>query len=211
MSRGGAAAARSPSRRWTPEAAVAALIAGTAAARVLIAWATGLCFGESYYFSCALHPSLSYFDHPPLSILIGSLSLALGGEPGRLLLRAPFIALFAGTTWLLFLLGRRLFGAWAGFWAALLLNLSPIFTLSVGVFFQPEGALMFFWVACAWGLAHVHALPLSRRAPEGPVSPTVRLSARNGPPPRADEPIDTSSCTETTNIASESREPASSS
>jgi hypothetical protein len=164
MSAGGAAGAPAPPRRWTPEAAVAALIAVTATARVLIAWATGLCFGESYYFSCALHPSLSYFDHPPLSILIASLSFALGGEPGRLLLRAPFIALFAGTTWLLFLLGRRLFGAWAGFWAALLLNLSPIFTLSVGVFFQPEGALMFFWVACAWCLAHVLVGPPPRRA-----------------------------------------------
>ena len=71
MSPGGAAAAPAPPRRWTPEAAVSALIAVTAAARVLIAWTTGLCFGESYYFSCALHPSLSYFDHPPLSILIG--------------------------------------------------------------------------------------------------------------------------------------------
>ena len=164
MSPGGAAGAPAPPRRWTPEAAVAALIAVTAAARVLIAWATGLCFGESYYFSCALHPSLSYFDHPPLSILIASLSFALGGEPSRLLLRAPFIALFAGTTWLLFLLGRRLFGAWAGFWAALLLNLSPIFTLSVGLFFQPEGPLMFFWVACAWCLAHVLLGAPARRA-----------------------------------------------
>ena len=75
-----AGAAAAPPRRWTPEAAVSALIAVTAAARVLIAWTTGLCFGESYYFSCALRPSLSYFDHPPLSILIASVSLALGGE-----------------------------------------------------------------------------------------------------------------------------------
>ena len=164
MSPGGGAAAPALPRRWTPVTAVSALIALTAAARVLIAWTTGLCFGESYYFSCALRPSLSYFDHPPLSILIASLSLALGGEPSRLLLRAPFIALFAGTTWLLFLLGRRLFGAWAGFWAALLLNLSPIFTLSVGLFFQPDGALMFFWVACAWCLAHVLVGPPPRRA-----------------------------------------------
>ena len=92
------------------------------------------------------------------------MSLELAGEPGRLALRVPFIALFAGTTWLLFLLGKRLFGAWAGFWAALLLNLSPIFTLSVGLFFQPEGPLMFFWVACAWCLAHVLLGAPARRA-----------------------------------------------
>ena len=103
-------------------------------------------------------------DHPPLSMLLGRLGLELAGEPGRLALRVPFTALFAGTTWLFFLLGERLFGAWAGFWAALLLNLSPIFTLSVGLFFQPEGPLMFFWVACAWCLAHVLLGAPARRA-----------------------------------------------
>jgi hypothetical protein len=164
LSGDGAVPSFARSRRITPEAAVALLIALSAAGRVLIAGTTGLCFGESYYFSCALHPSLSYFDHPPLSILLGRLGLELGAEPGRLVLRAPFIALFAGTTWLLFLLGRRLFGAWAGFFAALLVNLSPIFTLSVGTFFQPEGPLMFFWAACAWCLAHVLVGAPSHRA-----------------------------------------------
>lgn len=156
-------AAAAAFRRIAPGPAVVALIAVGAAARLWIAWADGLCFGESYYFSCALHPSLSYFDQPPLSILLGSLGLALAGEPGRLVLRWPFIALFAGTTWLIFLLGRRLFGGWPGFCAALLLNLSPIFTLSAGIFFQPEGPLMFFWVACAWCLAHVLVGPSPRR------------------------------------------------
>lgn len=151
--------------RWpaTPEASVAALIAITAAGRAWIASADGLCFGEAYYFSCALRPSLSYFDHPPLSILLGTLSMAVTGQAGRLVLRLPFIALFAATTWLVFLLGRRLFGAWAGWWAAFLLNVSPIFTLSVGIYFQPEGPLMFFWAACAWCLAHLLVGPPPRR------------------------------------------------
>ncbi len=153
-----------PRSPLTPGAATAALIVLTGAARLWIGWADGLCFGESYYFSCARHPSLSYFDHPPLSMLLGTLSLLLAGEPGRLVLRAPFIALFAGTSWLVFLLGRRLFGAWAGFWGVVLLNLSPIFTLSVGVFFQPEGPLMFCWAATAWCLAHVLVDPPPRRA-----------------------------------------------
>ena len=88
----GGATRASPSRRLTPGVALALLIAATAAARILIGATTGLCFGESYYFSCALHPSLSYFDHPPLSILLGRLGLDLAGEPGRLALRVPFIA-----------------------------------------------------------------------------------------------------------------------
>jgi hypothetical protein len=146
----------------SPEAAVLALIALSAGLRAVTAWATGLCYGESYYFACAHHPSLSYFDHPPLSILLATASLGLGGEPGRLVLRWPFIALFAGTTWLLFLLGRRLFGAWPGFYAALLMNLAPVFSLSVGIFLQPDGPLMFFWVACAFALVHLFFEPTPR-------------------------------------------------
>jgi hypothetical protein len=156
-------AATAAPRRLTPGAATLWLIAVSALGRLAIAASNGLCFGESYYFSCALHPSLSYFDHPPLAILLGSASLWATGAVGRLVLRWPFIALFAGTTWLMFLLGRRLFGGWAAFYGVLLLNLSPIFTLSVGTYFQPEGPLMFFWVACAWCLAHVLVGPPPRR------------------------------------------------
>jgi len=160
----GASATAHPPRRVSPEHAVLWLIAATGLARLLVAWGNGLCFGESYYFACAMHPSLSYFDHPPLSMLIGTLSVLATGEVGRLVLRVPFIALFAGTTWLTFVLGRRLFGAWAGFYAALLLNLAPIFTLSVGVYFQPEGPLMFFSLACVWCLAHLLVGPPPRRS-----------------------------------------------
>jgi len=159
----GAASAPVAHRRISPEAAALWLIGVSALGRLAVAWGNGLCFGESYYFSCALHPSLSYFDHPPLSMLLGTLSLLASGEAGRLVLRWPFIALFAGTTWLMFLLGRRLFGPWPGFHAALLLNLAPVFSLSVGIYLQPEGPLMFFSLACVWCLAHLLVGPPPRR------------------------------------------------
>jgi hypothetical protein len=111
-----------------------------------------------------MHPSLSYFDHPPLSMLLGTASVWATGAVSRLVLRWPFIALFAGTTWLTFLLGRRLFGPWAGACAALLLNLAPIFSLSVAIYFQPEGPLMFFSLACVWCLAHLLIGSPPRRA-----------------------------------------------
>lgn len=149
--------------RISPRTAVIWLIVVSGLLRLFVAWGDGLCFGESYYFSCARHPSLSYHDHPPLSLLVGTLSLLLSGEVGRLVLRWPFIAMFAGTTWLMFVLGRRLFGAWAGFYAALLLNLAPVFSLSVGIFLQPEGPLMFFSLACVWCLTHLLLGPPPRR------------------------------------------------
>ncbi|HEV8437152.1 MAG TPA: glycosyltransferase family 39 protein [Methylomirabilota bacterium] len=139
------------------------LIAAGTALRLAAGWWAGLCYGESYYFACARHPSPAYFDHPPLSILLAAGSLHLTGEVGHLTLRWPFIALFAGTTWLLFALGRRLFGAWPGFFAALLMNLAPVFSLSVGIFLQPDGPLMFFWLACAACLARLLLGPPPRR------------------------------------------------
>ena len=150
-------------RRISPEAAVLWLIAVSAALRFAAGWWAGLCYGESYYFACARHPSLAYFDHPPLSILLAAASLHLAGAPGHLVLRSPFILLFAGTTWLLFLLGRRLFGGWPGFYAALLMNLAPVFSLSVGIFLQPDGPLMFFWLAAVLCLAHLLLEPASTR------------------------------------------------
>jgi hypothetical protein len=149
------ARASAPRSRLTPEAATLALIVVSAILRLAAGKWAGLCYGESYYFACAHHPSLAYFDHPPLSILMASVSMELTGDVGRLTLRWPFIALFAGTTWLLFVIGRRLFGGWPGFYAALLMNLAPVFSLSVGIFLQPDGPLMFFWLACVWCLVHV--------------------------------------------------------
>jgi hypothetical protein len=135
----------------------------TALLRLIAASSVGLGFGESYYFSAARHPDLSYFDHPPLSLLIGTLSLELAGAGGPLILRLPFILLFAGTTWLLFAIGRRLYGAWSGFFAALLLNTSAVFTASVAAFFQPDGPLIFFWLAAAACLVRLYFPPAPPR------------------------------------------------
>lgn len=123
-----------------------------------MAKAVGLGFGESYHFSCALRPSLSYFDHPPLSLWLGTLALRLGGVDG-VALRLPFVLLFAGTTWLTFSLGRTLFTARAGWLAALVLNLSAVFTISVGMFLQSDGPLMFFWLACTACLVRIFFSP----------------------------------------------------
>jgi hypothetical protein len=150
-------------RAISPEAATLWLIGVSAGLRFAAGQWAGLCYGESYYFSCARHPSPGYFDHPPLSILLATASLYLAGDVGRLVLRWPFIALFAGTTWLLFIIGRRLFGGWPGFLAALLMNLAPVFSLSVGIFVQPDGPLMFFWLAAVWCLVHLLLGPSPRR------------------------------------------------
>ena len=121
------------------------LIALTFVARCFIAAYTDFGEGESYYFRGSLHLSLSYFDQPPLFFWIGAAGIKLFGVT-NFGLRFFSVLLFAGTTWLMFVITRKLFNACAGFWAATLLNLSALFTYAVACWYQPDAPLMFFWL-----------------------------------------------------------------
>lgn len=140
------------SNRCRPYPWLALVLALGTALRVWAAECVGFGYGEAYYFSCAQRPSAGYIDHPPLAILLGRLGAELAHASAPLAYRAPFIVLFAATSWLLFRLAERLFGADAGLAAAIVLNLAPVFSLSTGTFFQPDGPLLFFWLAttCQW-------------------------------------------------------------
>jgi 4-amino-4-deoxy-L-arabinose transferase-like glycosyltransferase len=60
--------------------------------------------------------------------------------------RLGFVLLFAGSTWLTFRIGRRLFGADAGLLAATALNCSAYHSIAAGTFVLPDGPLLFFWL-----------------------------------------------------------------
>ena len=57
-------------------------------------------------------------------------------------MRLPFIALFALSTWLMFRLTASLFDERAGLWAALALNVSPVFGVSSGSWVLPDGPMI---------------------------------------------------------------------
>lgn len=122
--------------------------------RLLIAAYTGLGNGESYYFRGALHLDWSYFDQPPLFFWLGGLSIKVLGLT-NLGLRFPTVLLFAGTSWLLFLIAKKLFNAQAGFWAVTVMNLSAVFTVAVACWYQPDAPLMFFWLLSTWYIVKV--------------------------------------------------------
>src|SRR6478735_6968640 len=82
--------------------------------RLLIAAFTGLGNGESYYFRGAINLEWSYFDQPPLFFWLGGLSIRLFGL-NNFGLRFPTVLLFAGASWLLYLITQKLFNAKAGF------------------------------------------------------------------------------------------------
>jgi hypothetical protein len=125
------------------------LIIITLLSRLVIISFTGLGVGESSYFRSAKYLQLSYLEHPPLFFWIGGLAIRLLGE-NTFALRLPTVLMFAGTSWFLYQIGKRLFSVWAGFFAVLLVNISFVFTVSVACWFQPDAPLMFFWTACIY-------------------------------------------------------------
>jgi Dolichyl-phosphate-mannose-protein mannosyltransferase len=143
--------------------AALALIMGFSLLRMASAGLVGLGVDEAYTVAIARQLQLSYFDHPPLHLwLVHLCSGALGY--GRLA-RLPFIALFAGSAWLLFALTRRLFGAAAGVWAVLAFNLSAFFTVVAGSWILPDGPLIFCLLTAACQLAGIFFESDRPRAP----------------------------------------------
>ncbi len=130
--------------------AVILIIVAAFAFRLILAFTLGLGVDESYSISVAHDLKLSYFDHPPLHYWIVHLFMPLLGDGPAA--RLPFILIFVATTWVLYLLTRQLFGAAAGLWAVLALNLSAFFTLA-GDWVLPDGPLMLSLVAAAYAIA----------------------------------------------------------
>ena len=125
------------------------LILVTFVLRLFIAAYTGLGIGEAYYFRGATHLEWSYFDQPPLFFWLSGISIKIFGLT-NLGLRFPAVLLFAGTSWLLFAITRKLFNARAAFWAVAVMNLSAVFTVAIACWFQPDAPLMFFWLASVY-------------------------------------------------------------
>ncbi|MDZ7631195.1 MAG: glycosyltransferase family 39 protein [Gemmatimonadaceae bacterium] len=144
------------------------LIGLATALRLVVAAALPLGIDESYAVVVSRRIALSYFDHPPAVFWLAHLAALTGGE-SPFVLRLPFVLLFAGTCWLLYLFTARLFGTRAGFWATAAAQCIPVFSLSSGSWVLPDGPLLF--GSAAAGLALAHALPL--RSDLTPTSPSA--------------------------------------
>ncbi len=119
---------------------LARLILITAALR--IAWAAGIGLGidESYMVAAGRGPlHLGYFDHPLVSWWLSRGIADIMGSESAVVVRLPFIALFAVSTWMMAKLagdGRT------GLWAAIAFNLAPVFGVTTGTWVLPDGPLI---------------------------------------------------------------------
>ncbi len=135
------------------------LIFVTLACRLVFAAAMPLGVDETYTVVTSRFFDWSYFDHPPLAWWIELALQRMGAAHSALLLRLPFIGLFALSTWLMYRLTGLLYGERAGFWAALALNLAPALSVTSGSWILPDGPL----IASMLGSAYFTASALFER------------------------------------------------
>jgi 4-amino-4-deoxy-L-arabinose transferase-like glycosyltransferase len=117
------------------------LLLFTTALRLGFAATLGLGVDESYMVAAGRVLSLGYYDHPPAAWWLSWGATHFFGSEAAIVVRLPFIALFALSTWLMYQLGCAVADARAGLCAALLLNLSPVFGVTTGTWVLPDGPL----------------------------------------------------------------------
>ena len=146
-------------RSLTAERYVLLLIGLALVGRIVFAGTIGLGIDESYTVATSRTLALSTYDHPPLAWWLAGGARWLFGTEAALAVRLPFILLFALTTWLMFALTRLLFGARAGLFAAVTLNLAPVLAWTSGSFVLPDGPLLAALVAGTYCLARILFAP----------------------------------------------------
>jgi len=108
---------------------------------------------EAQYWSWSRHLALGYFSKPPMiAWLIGGTTAGLGDGEWAVRLAAPLV--HAGTGIAVALLGRAMFSARIGFWAALTYATLPGVSFS-GLIISTDVPLLFFWALALLALWHL--------------------------------------------------------
>ncbi|MBI1767090.1 MAG: glycosyltransferase family 39 protein [Bacteroidetes bacterium] len=101
---------------------------------------------EVYYWTYALYPDWSHFDHPPMVGIVAqlfSLDLLLKDD---FFLRLGPIVLSTASTWIIFLIGTKIKNAKSGLYAAFLFTGSIYCSIISGFSLTPDAPLVFFWL-----------------------------------------------------------------
>ncbi len=122
------------------------LIAVSVLIRGLLAAFLELGNDEVYYWTYALYPDWSHFDHPPMVgyfIQLFSLNLLFDHE---FFLRISSVIFGGFNTWIIFLIGEKIKDTLTGWYAALLYNTSIYCFIIAGVFVLPDTPQLLFWL-----------------------------------------------------------------
>lgn len=125
---------------------VVGLIAVSTAIRLVLSMVLELGNDEVYYWTYALYPDFSHFDHPPmvgLLIQASTLNLFLTDD---FFLRLGPILLAAADTWLMYRIGTKVKDEPTGLVAAVLFTSSIYCSLIAGFAIIPDAPELFFWL-----------------------------------------------------------------
>ncbi len=115
--------------------------------RLLLAMGLGPGFDEAYYYTYAVHPSLSYFDHPPLVGFLAGFFPYMTGVANAFTIRLAAVLLFTATGLLVYSLARRLASPSEAVAAYAVFSFTPLFMLGAGTMILPDAGMVFFWSA----------------------------------------------------------------
>ncbi len=121
------------------------LVGGFTLFRLFLIGRTGLGDSESYYWTWSRYLDFSYYDHPPVTAYLIRLFTAIGSDTS-FWTRLPGAILFVGICWLIYRIAITLFGdEKVAFWALLIFNLCPIFSVAA-MQMVPDVPAAFFWL-----------------------------------------------------------------
>lgn len=110
---------------------------------------------EVYYWTYALYPDWSHFDHPPMLgwvIQFFTLDLLLDSE---FFIRLASVVFGSINTCLIFLIGKKIYNERAGFIASLLYTSSIYCFVIAGIFILPDTPQSLFWMLSIYLLTNV--------------------------------------------------------
>ena len=135
-------------RLWFALLLVIGLLTG---GRLFLANRTELIPEEAYYWTYAQHPSLGYFDHPPLVAWAVAAGTALFGDT-ELGVRFVNIVAWVVTCFLLLATGKAWFSERAALAGTLLFAILPVF-VGMGFLVTPDADFVLFWTLTVWAVS----------------------------------------------------------
>lgn len=119
---------------------------------------------EVYYWTYALFPDFSHFDHPPMVgylIQYTSINLMLDSE---FWIRLGSLIFGALNTYLIYMIGKSLKDPLTGFYAALLYTASIYAFVIAGIFILPDTPQLTFWMLTIYFLLNSITMEVSTKA-----------------------------------------------
>ncbi|MDH5604412.1 MAG: glycosyltransferase family 39 protein, partial [Cyclobacteriaceae bacterium] len=133
--------------------------------KILVSFFVQLGNDEVYYWTYALYPDWSHFDHPPMvgwMIQFFTFNLNLDSE---VFLRLGSIIIAGVNTYMMFRLGRLLKDELTGWYAAVLYSTSIYFGITAGFMILPDAPQLFFWILALFCL--IKSLPVDPTSSKG--------------------------------------------